>query len=336
MRAQDTIYREVASYSVVNGQLVGIDLNRDLDYARLDIRLEGTVTVTGTTGTSVQALAPLQLLQNVNLTVNGSKQLCNAPGRQLYNKNRWQNRGIAPALTPPSAATAADYTVAANVFVDQCMIDGVNPKDSQLPSNTMSSFRLNVQIGNVADLFVGAPAGTFSGTLTVSAVQVKEYMGPGADGKVGRYTPSGVQYYDNISLQFAGAQSNFQQILLTNVMHRMLVLFASISGAPSDAVLNSIRLERGGNTLATITGAEIKAIMQASMPTVPTGLYVLDPARAFGQALAKITDGYDMRAPGGGVSEQLYLYLDVEGGSGYQVEIGQNYFEDFRRFFNGA
>lgn len=331
MRAQDTIFREIGTYTVSQNQLVGIDLPRDLDYARLDIRLEGTATVTGTTGTSVLALAPLQLLQNINLTVNGSKQICNAPGRQIYNKNLWQTRGNAPLLTAPGAATADDYAVSANVFVDQVMIDGVNPKDSQLPSVNMSAFRLNVQIGAVADMFAGAPAGTFSGNLIISAVQVKEYQGPGKDGKVGRYTPSGVQYYDNISLQFAGAQSNFQQILLTNVMQRMLVFDTTINGASSDSVLNSIRLERGGNTLVTLTGAEIKRLMRANTTAaVPTGLYVVDPAKAFGQALAKITDGYDMRS--NGVAEQLYLYMDVAGGSGYQVNIGQNYFEDFARF----
>lgn len=330
MRAQDTIFRKIGSFPVVGGQGVQIQLPQDLDFSSIDIRLEGTITVTNDF-TAVRALAPLQLIQQVTLTANGSKTLCKADGLSLYCKNGWQNKGKFPALTVPLGTVAAQ-TVACNVFVDQSMIDGVNPKDSQLPSANLSSLYLNVQIGNASDVYTVAADGvaTFAGTLIITAVQSKEL--PDAQGN--RYRPLFAQYYSQLNRDILQAQNNMQIIMLTDIIHRMFVFYATAANVASDAVLVEVRLERAGNTLATITAAEIIREMDRELgPTRPTGMYVLDPARAFGNALAKITDGYDMRAPGGGVAEQLYLYIDVLApGATNTISIAQNYFDEYGSF----
>lgn len=328
MRGQDTILRQIQTKPAIDGQLITFEMPRDLDYATIEVNIDGVITLPAD-ATGVHSLAPLQLLQNVFLQANGSKNLCNAPGYSIWLKNAQTNKGLAPILQAPQGHVAGDYTVRGTIYIDQDMIDGINPKDSQLPSTNLSSLNLQVQIGSSADVFIGAGAATFAGNVTVNAVQVREYK----DSNGNRYTPACVQYYNNLSLPLPSSQSDLQQILTTNILQRMLVLYTTINGEGAQGVLNSVRLERNGSTLANITGAALQRQMQRCWPEgVPDGLYILDPAKAWGQNLAKLTDGIDMRPAKGVVADQLYLYLDVNGGAGYKIDIAQNTFQNYADF----
>ena len=327
MRAQDTILRPIQSKAALDGQLVTFEMPRDMDYATIEVFLYGTVTVT-TSGGSVHSNAPLQLLKNILLQANGSKNLCNASGQILYIKNQHQNNGLVAPLAAPSGYAPGTYTVAAVVNIDQDMIDGINPKDSQLPSSNLSSLNLQVQVGQGVDLF-STGAAAFSGTISVSATQVREYKG--TDGT--RYTPAAVQYVNELALALPTSQNNLQQLLTSNIVQRSLYFYTSISGEPSDAVLNNVRLERNGTTLANITGTALKHQMARSWNiNIPTGYYVLDPSRSWGQRLAKLTDAIDMRPAAGTVADQLYLYLDVNGSASNKIQIAQNTFENYKSF----
>lgn len=325
-RNQDPIFRSFGTYNVSDNANIQVDLPRDLDYSCIVLRLSGTPTFTGSA--TAKSMAAPALFRNISLVANGSKQLFNGGGVLAALKNRIANQGKVDSYSF-TATSGTDFN--AEIFIDQSMIDGIVPKDSQLPSRGLSSLQLSISMAQLSDVMTGGSAYSFTGTVDVGLVNVREYL----DSQKARFVPRVVQYLSEISVPAATSATDQQIILTTDCIQRQLIIYAMDSGVFADAI-TSIRIDRGNNTLFRMSADELKALNRRSQLDLDADFgaskpLVIDPSRFMGQGRAKMSDAWDMRSDSG-PAEQLYMYITYTGASGRSITVGQNYFQNYARF----
>ena len=325
-RIQDPVFRSFSKFTVGDGQTISVDLPRDLDYSAILLSFVGTPTFTGTA--TAKSMAPHALIRNISLVANGSKQLCNCSGVTAALKNRIasQNKNASFGFTATSGTPFY-----ADTFIDQAIIDGIVPKDTQLPTRNLSSLQLAVTFNNLSDVMSGGSAYSFTGTLEVTLLNVKEY--PAANGKF--FVPGAVQYVSERTIPIARSETEYFHILTTDCLQRQFILYAMDAGVFADAITD-VRIDRGNVTLARIGAKELQALNRRSQLDLTAAygdgkVLVIDPTRYLGQGRAKLSDGWDMRTANGS-AEQLYMYISYTGAANRSITVVQNYMQDYARF----
>lgn len=314
--------RQVVTNVTENGQAT-FDLSRGYDYESIHIRITANVNVT-TAGTAVRALAPCQLLKRMELIADGKNTIASVPGWWLRLNTRRSNSGY---QLPPTAATIATYAVEFNGILDQAMIDGVRPKDSNLRTAKMSLLQARFTFGALADLFTGSPAGTIT-AFQIELITVETVELPGADGKISDPLYLQKRSYQDISLPASNA--NAQVILPVGNALRGVTILATVNGEPSNSVINNVTLASGvdvrfnlpGPALQRLTSMDYEGIgivsnyaTWACSSSLPTGIYEVDLMRNGGNDV-KVTDAWDLSK-----ASEAKLILDVNGGAGYQITV---------------
>lgn len=324
MAQQYRIKRRTHSQALTANNVITLDLPRGYDLETIFFHVTAAVAVT-TAGTAVRAYAPTQLIKRVELIADGKNTIASVPGWWLVKNLARDQYGL---MTPPTAATVATYNVEMLGSIDQCLVDGIRPKDSNLRTAGMSLLQLRITTGAPADLFTGSAAGSFSSfNVDISTVETIELP----DAKTGQITtPLYLQKrsYQDISLPSSNA--NQQVILPIGNALRGVTLLATINGEPSNAVVNNIQLASGVDVRVNITGRGCQLINSLdntnlgilsnsttaqSSTQLPTGLYNIDLMRN-GPRDVQVTNAWDLTK-----ASEAKIVLDVNGGAGYALTV---------------
>lgn len=325
---QYRIKRRTHQANLTENNVVTLDLPRGYDIESIFLQVTGTANVTSG-GTAVRAMAPTQLIKRVELIADGKNTIASVPGWALV-KNIF--RGQNGYMLPPTAASAAAYAVEMVGSLDQALIDGIRPKDSNLRTAGMSLLQLRITTGACTDLFTGSPVGTMTAfALNVATIETIEL--PDDKGNMTKPLYLQKRSYQDIALPSSNA--NQQVVLPIGNALRGVAILATINGEPSNAVINNIQLVSGvdvrvnlpGTMLQRMNSTEYEPVGILSNTTsaaissvMPTGLYLVDLMRNGNQDV-KVTDAWDLSK-----ASEAKLVLDVTGGAGYQITVVTNEF----------
>lgn len=313
-RAQNRLKRFVGKQTFVDNDRKTFDLPRDYDYESIVIRVYGTTTLT-VAGSAVRAEAPLQLAKFVNIKANGTDLLDGMSGIMCHRLGAFR-RGQLPPVTPQAAATATAQPFAFFLVLDRAVIDGIRAKDGNFPSRGLSTFQLEFLAGAAVDCFTGTPTGTVAGTVEVVVVQTQEQ----ADAANRITLPRVVSKRTQLTMPFPTSNANFQQRLNTGNLMRGLMLRgygATTLGEPSDSVINNVKIQQGNQVYLDMPYATLRAMNAVDMDvtSIPTGFCFVDFMN-IGAPATKLADALDMRG-----GEEIWLYLDVTGGTNNAVDV---------------
>lgn len=323
MGQQYRIKRRTHQVNLTENNVSTLDLPRGYDLESLFLHITGTANVT-TAGTAVRAMAPTQLIKRVELIADGKNTIASVPGWFLAKNFGREQFGV---MTPPTAASIAAYGIEFLGSLDQALIDGVRPKDSNLRTSGMSLLQLRITTGALADLFTGAPAGSMT-TFALNVVTIETVELPDAQGKLTDPLFMQKRSYQDIALPASNA--NQQVILPIGNALRGVMILTTINGEPSNAVLNNIQLASGVDVRVNLPASTMQRINATDYPNIgilantgtnqdstvlPTGLYMVD-LMANGPKDGQVTNAWDLSK-----ASEAKLVMDVNGGAGYQATI---------------
>lgn len=316
-RKQFRILRQVASIPVTAGGFATQDLPRDYDYETVFLRIRGDIVVS-TGATSVRAEAPCQVVPRIEIIADGKNNIYSAPfwAASLARYERPVNAYGARATTPPTAATAATYTVEALAAIDLMSVDTVRPKDTNLRSLGMSLLQLRLTFGNALDSFVpGSGVATFSNMYVDVFIQ---QMVEAPDEQGNMTSPIALKKVSYQEIALASSNAN-QEVRLPagNLIKSVVVRTdgAATAGEPSTAVLNNAQLTAGVDVRYNLKGDHIRAKNNLDYGRMQSGYYVLD-ITSKGQAPGNLTDLWDVA----GAAEPKII-MDVTGGANVKSQI---------------
>lgn len=323
MGQQYRIKRRTHNVNLTENNVTTLDLPRGYNIESIFLRVTGTANVT-TAGTAVRAMAPAQLIKRVELIADGKNTIASIPGWALAKNIGRMQFGY---MQPPTAASIAAYSVELLGSLDQCLVDGVRPKDSNLRTAGMSLLQLRITTGACTDLFTGSPAGSMTAfVLDVGTVETVEQ--PDASGNISKPLYLQKRSYQDIALPASNA--NQQVVLPIGNALRGVMILATVNGEPSNAVINNIQLASGVDVRVNIPAALMQRMNQtdecnqgilsnttgfASSTLPPTGLYSVD-LMANGGHDVQVTNAWDLTK-----ASEAKLVLDVNGGAGYQLTV---------------
>jgi hypothetical protein len=321
MGQQYRIKRRTHSVNLVENNVTTLDLPRGYDVETLYFDLQGTANIT-TAGAAVRAMAPCQLIKRIELIADGKNTIASIPGWALVKNFGREQHGL---MTPPTGFAIAAYTVALFGTLDQCLIDGIRPKDSNLRTSGMSLLQLRITTGAAADLLTGAPVGTMTSfALDVGTVETIEL--PDAKGAV--TSPLYLQKRSYQDIAIPASNANQQIVLPIGNALRGVMLLATVAGEPSNAVINNIQLASGVDVRVNVPGRMLQRANAIDYPPIgilagsagwasnsanPTGLYVVD-LMTNGPRDCSVTNAWDLSK-----DSEAKMVLDVTGGATTQI-----------------
>lgn len=135
---------------------------------RLNMKFSFTVTIG--TGTGPRAgTGLLQIIRNVLLRTDRGEQPCNAPGHLLYFIN-WINSGVTPQVSTLAAANGTYDVYLSIPFVGKRL---ARPNDTILDTARYNTVSLDINLGNVADLYTTPGTATVTCALDLSLVRTR-------------------------------------------------------------------------------------------------------------------------------------------------------------------
>lgn len=318
MAKQYTLRRSIGNVQIVAGSFATLDMPRDYDYQAIMLRISASVTVTAP-ATSVRAEAPCQLVPRVEFIADGKNTIDSAPF-WFYSLGNVQRQLIATnarAVTPPSGTAAATYAVEGIAVIDKQFFRGVRPKDSNFRSMGLSLLQLRLTFGQPGDIFVGGTV-TFSGTPVVEVVALQEVEETDQNGKpVTNPIALKKVSYQQVALTASNAN---QQILLPagNNIGEVFCRFdgATTAGEPSTAVLNAFQAVNGVDVRANLSGAQLRAMNNATYGYITPGYYSWSPLACGWGGNWKLSDLWDVTN-----ASQPKAVLDVTGGANVTANV---------------
>jgi hypothetical protein len=315
MSRQFRIKRRVAQSVVTENGALLVDLPRGYDIESIMFRLAGSIVV-ATGATSVRAESPAGLVKRLELIADGKNTICSVPFVMLSRGNVFRN-GQLGSLTPPTAATAATYVVGATCVLDQQLVDGIRPKDSNLRTSGMSLLQLRFTFGNALDAFVpGSGVASLSGmTIDVITTELVELQ----DEKGQVTSPLFLLKRSYQDIAFTTSNANMEVPLPVGNVMRGVVLRgegAVTAGEPSDAVLNNVILRSGVDVRLNVPYTSLREQNKADygITTLPTGFCVADLMTSGSSAGARASEGWDLTR-----ASEAKLVLDVTGAAATKI-----------------
>lgn len=315
---QHRVYRLIASKVLTAGQPETFEIPRGYDIEHIGLRLAGSVVV-ATGHTSVRAEAPCQLLPRVELIADGRNTICSIPFALLNLANPFRRGGQLPTRTPPSAASAATYAVEASGILDQALIDGVRPKDTNLRTSGMQLLQLRVTVGAAQDMFVvGAGASSLS-SMTLQ-VWTSELIEVAEAGEV-LTTPIALIKRSYQDIAFTASNANMEIPLPVGNSMRGVILRAegsATAGEPSNAVINNVILRSGVDVRLNLPAPVLRELNRQSYSpgAQAVGVYVADLMHMGAQGGVRLTEGWDLSR-----ASEAKLVLDVTGATNTKVQV---------------
>lgn len=319
MGQQFRIQRKIATLPVVAGQAATYDLPRGYDFETIYMRITGTVQVT-TGATSVRAEAPAQAISRVELIADGRNTLFSAPFWYtcLARYDRDQTQNGARYTTPPSAATAATYTVEAGGTVDFLTPDGERPKDSNFRTNGLQLWQIRLTFGQAIDMFVpGAGVANFTGTLNVEIYtsEMVELADPVSGAMT---TPNSLVKVSFQEIAVPTSNVNQEVRLPAGNLIKSVVLRlegGTTAGEPGTASLNNLQAFSGVDIRLNLSGAALRMKNNNDFGYVIPGYYIADFTRS-GALTARLTELWDVTK-----QAEPKISMDVVGGASVKAQV---------------
>jgi len=323
MPGQYRIKRRTHQVALTENNVITLDLPRGYDYESILLRVSGVANIT-VAGAAVRAMAPTQLIKRVELIADGKNTIASVPGWYLAKGFGREQFGL---MNPPTAAAPATYNVEFFGVLDQCLIDGIRPKDSNLRTSGMSLLQLRITTGAATDLLTGSPSGTMT-TFSLDVGTVETIELPDAKGSV--TSPLYLQKRSYQDIAVTASNANQQIVLPIGNALRGVVLLATNAGEPSNSIINNIQLASGVDVRFNMPGPLVQRLNavdyaptgmltnsttwpESSLP--PTGLYVVD-LMTNGPRDVAVTNAWDLSK-----ASEAKLVLDVTGAANYQVTV---------------
>jgi hypothetical protein len=319
MPGQYRIKRRVAllNISQAEGSSITVDMPRgyDLESVYFFMTLAGTLT---TAGTAVRAEAPLQMIRRIELVADGKNTIASVSG-SLLNRTNLQRNGQLGFLSAPADATAAARTASAALVLDQQLIDGIRPKDSNLRTSGMQLLQLRITFGNWSDCFTGAAAGGLTANSTIDITTSETVELPDEQGNISRPLYVLKRTFQDVSCPSTNANQEIN-LPVGNFLKAVALRAqgATTAGEPSDAVVNFITLRSGVDVRFSASWNQTVAMIRQdyNVTTRPVGVAVADMTNSGSCSGVRATDAWDLTR-----ASECKLVLDVNGGANNQVGI---------------
>lgn len=166
---QFRIKRLINQVAVVENGFATQDLPRGYDIETVGYRLNGTMNITTVMAGAIRAESPIQYIKRVEIIADGKNTIESVRADIMNRALMALRRGQLGSLKPPTAQSVAAYPIMASFAIDQSMVDGLRPKDSNLRSSGMQLLQTKFTFGQTTDCFV---AGTGAGNLSSGFVDV--------------------------------------------------------------------------------------------------------------------------------------------------------------------
>ncbi len=301
--------RRWAARNFVAGGVDVIDLPLGFDIETLLLSLSGTINLTAA-ATGVRAEGLAKLIKRVSVMQDG-KSIMSFTGDFITHGNFAREGGV--IKTNPGIGIAT-HVCRVTGALDFAHIGGVRPSDSNLKTAGGRQLQLHITYGTLADLFTGAPVGTFALTLSVAVRETKEL-------KEDAPYPAIQRVAKFIERPYAASQED-RIPLDPNCLYRGIMLRCEAAGELSAAVLNRVKVMFGSDGVIDYPVADIVDMNILDLGfTLTAGYYWVDFAPS-PTNLAKVSDFLDTynRA-------DVFLVLDVNGGATNKVQIVPHQFE---------
>lgn len=319
MPGQYRIKRRIAllNIALAENTIQTVDLPRGYDLESIYFLLSGGGTLTGA-GSAVRAEAPMQLIKRIEIVADGKNTIASVSGT-LLRFGTFNRRGQLGSITAPAAATATAQTFNAGFVLDQQLIDGIRPKDSNLRTSGMQLLQLRITFGAYIDLFTGSPAGALSGsnTLDITTSEIVEL--PDADGNISRPLYVLKRTFQDIATPSTNGNQEVN-LPVGNFLRSVTIRGegAATAGEPSDNVVNFVTLRSGVDVRFSASWSQMVRMNQLDfqITTRPIGLAIAD-LMASGQIVGvKGTDAWDLTR-----ASECKCVLDVNGGANNKVSL---------------
>lgn len=238
-----------------DNQQFQFDLPRGAAIEEMAVTIDGTFNVT-TLYTSVRQVAPTQLIRRLDWRLNGNITLDSISGLGAYICHAAIQR-IGDVLTPPGSAAVGLKTIRATMRLPRILVDMFRPKDSVLKTDeNVTANQIQIQLGALSDMFVGAGVSAYTGTLTLS-VWIRDYQEQ-ADDK--GQTPRPIYYWKRSEqiINFSAAGNNITTRVNTGNRLRLILLRFENAGEGANNILSIARLLRGGDTRIDLTQVQLQ------------------------------------------------------------------------------
>lgn len=319
MPGQYRIKRRVALLNIAAAEntIQTVDLPRGYDLESIYFVLNGGGTLSGA-GSAVRAEAPMHLIKRIEVIADGKNTIASVSGL-LLRSGTYNRRGQLGLLSAPAAATATAQTFSAGFVLDQQLIDGVRPKDSNLRTSGMQLLQLRITFGAYIDLFTGSPAGGLTGgnTLDIMTSEIVELQDE--NGQISRPLYVLKRTYQDIAVPTTN--SNQEVSLPVGNFLRSVTLRAEgavTAGEASDSVLNFLTLRSGVDVRLSASALALIRSNQVDFQITnrPAGYYVAD-LMSSGQVVGvKGTDAWDLTR-----ASECKAVLDVTGATNAKISI---------------
>lgn len=314
MAQQYRIKRKIGSVAVVAGGFATLDLPRAYDYESIILRINGDVVVAVAGGGAVRAEAPSQVVTRAEVIADGKNNLFSVPfaAAAIGNFGRNIQQNGARVMTPPTAQTAATYTVEGIACLDFAMVDGIRPKDTNYRTSALSLFQLRLSFGSAGDLFTVAGTASFS-NMYVDVFTVEMIELPDAAGAYSM--PLALKKTSYQELAITASNANQEVRLPAGNLIRGCVIRATSAGEPVTTIINNIQVASGIDVRMNLSGAQVRAMNNADYGYVRPGYYVIDFMRN-GDNNAKLSDAWDVTG-----QAEPKLILDVTTQTTAQIQV---------------
>lgn len=319
MPGQYRIKRRVALLNIAAAEntIQTVDLPRGYDLESIYFFMSGGGTLTGA-GSAVRAEAPMHMIKRIEVIADGKNTIASVSGLLLRSGN-WNRRGQLGSLSAPAAATATAQTFNAGFVLDQQLVDGIRPKDSNLRTSGMQLLQLRITFGAYIDLFTGSPAGGLTGSNTLDIVTSEIVELPDENGQISRPLYVLKRTYQDIAVPTTN--SNQEVNLPVGNFLRSVTIRAEGSvtaGEAADNLLNFLTLRSGVDVRFAASGVSLIRMNQLDyqITTRPNGYYVAD-LMSSGQVVGvKGTDAWDLTR-----ASECKCVLDVNGYANGKVSL---------------
>ena len=309
MAANQRYTRRWITKQFVAGGTDVIDLPLGFDIESLLISLQGTVTLTAAaTGVRLEGLG--KLIKRANIMLDG-KTIYTTTGDFLTHGNFAREGGV--IKTNPGIGIAANACKISGLL-DFAHIGGYRAADSNLKTLGARQLQLHLTYGTLADLYTGAPVGTFALNLSVAVRETKEL-------KEDSPYPAIQRVAKLIDKTYLAAQED-RIPLDPNCLYRGVMIRCEQLGELSTLVLNRAKILFGADGVIDLPISDITDFNSVDLGfTLTPGFYWIDFAPAASN-LAKVSDMLDTynRA-------DVFLVLDVNGAATNKVQIQPHQFE---------
>ena len=308
---QAYIQRALGTITYQEGTRQTLLLDRDGVMLELKLRVRYTITNTATSPVTPLWQALARIIRRLEIVLDGQDTLVSISGAGLASRCHIESGVEAYGMTDTvvltaNAVTAYDIVLSLPFFLPRSR----RPDDTALDLRRVNQAVLAITWGGTTDIF------TTANSATISAVTC------GIDGVYMVNVPSEAAFLgrslDTIIQDIAATNSNLGVLMDRghDIYYRGFHIAALDDGAPSNAIINNIRLESGSFVFTNREGPIIRSMLRSmyGLPTLPTGLYPVDTSH-FGEGKSLINTGalatdlyfrFDVTKPAGVVTLEIF------------------------------